>query len=185
MERGAEYSFSLNITVLKIVGFYPVDSYKVVHKMYACLLYALVLIPVAIFSVLHFVFAEDLTDFKYNDFIMVAMVFYAFKFFPWLVQSNKFKHCIHYFDDLRYVVEQQHEKTVKECSGICRRNSQIFFASCLAAVIGFVGQAFMNLEELPLNVWVPTFVREKPLYFGFIRFLLLLGGLFLIFVATH
>ncbi|KAJ3666976.1 hypothetical protein Zmor_002390 [Zophobas morio] len=173
MERVADYSFTLNISVLKFLGFYPVKSYKVLHKVYACILYTLVMIPVAIFIVLHFVFAEDRTDFKHNDFVMVAMLLYVCKFFPWLLQSNKFKHCIHYFDQL-YDAVKEHEKHVEDCSAVCRRNSKIFFVGCVSAIFGFVGQACVNSDELPLNVWVPTVIRQKPLYYGFIYVLCLL-----------
>ena len=171
MKRLADLSFSLNITVLKVIGIYPLDNYKLLHKVYAYVIYVVSMVPVSIFCLLHFTCASDLTDFKNNDFVMIAVIFYTIKFFPCLLNRNKIKQCIHYFDRFDYSLAD-HKKIIDECVSTCQRNSKIFFMGCVAAVTGLAGQTLMNLDELSLDIWLPKFVREKPLYFYTVQFLI-------------
>ncbi|XP_063912024.1 odorant receptor 94a-like [Zophobas morio] len=179
MEKVAAYSFSLNIRVMKVIGLYPSNSHQSLHKIYAHVIYILAMIPATTLGLLHFVFTEDITNFTYNDFIMVAMVFYTFKFLPFVKNSAQIKNCIHYFDDPFYtVVQEKHREIVEECVDVCRRNSKVFFVGCIAGLTGFIGQAVLNLEQLPLNVWIPKFVKERALCYHIVHFLVMLGAVY-------
>ena len=134
------------------------------------------MIPVAICGLLHFTCTADLTNFKNNDFVMIGIIFYTIKFLPCLIKRNKMKHCIHYYDHFDYNFETlDHQKIIEECISTCRRNSKIFFIGCVAAVIGFIGQTLVNLEQLSLDIWLPKVVQEKPLYFYSAQFLIVTG----------
>ena len=135
------------------------------------------MIPVAIFCLLHFTSAANITNFKSNDFWMIGIIFYTIKFFPCLKKRKKIKYCIHYFDDFDYSGEKSDYKEIlDECVSTCRRNSKIFFLGCVGAIIGLIGQTLMNLNELPINIWLPKFVIEKPVYFHTMQFLTLSGN---------
>ncbi|KAJ3666967.1 hypothetical protein Zmor_002383 [Zophobas morio] len=69
--ENAGYSFSLNISVMKLIGLYPSDTYQHLHKAYAVTLYLIFMLPPTILGLLRFVFAQELTSFDYNDFMMV------------------------------------------------------------------------------------------------------------------
>ena len=173
MKTIAERSFSLSITVLKIVGFYPSNTHKELHKLYGIVLYIVAMIPITILSLLHFVFMENLSDFKSND---LAIIFYTFKLPPCLINRDKIKICIHYFDDPLYsVVKEEHKKIIDECIAICRRNLNIFLVSCVSVAVGFLTPALINVQLLPLNIWLPKFVIERPVFFYLVRFLTFLG----------
>ncbi|KAJ3666971.1 hypothetical protein Zmor_002387 [Zophobas morio] len=172
MKTISERSFSIAIIVLKIVGFYPSDNHKQLHKLYGIVLYIVAMIPISILSLLHFVFLEEMSDFKSNDFSMVAIIFYTFKLPPCLIHRNKIKRCIHYFDDPLYsVVKQEHKKIMDECIAVCRRNINVFLISCLSTGCTFLAPALINPEILPLNVWLPQFVVDEPVLFQLVRFL--------------
>ena len=176
METIAGRSFSLSITVLKLVGFYPSNNHKLLHKLYGVILYIVAMIPITIMGLLHFALMTDLADFKSNDFIMVAIIFYTFKLPPCLMNRNKIKDCIHYFDEnYSSVVEEEQKKIMDECVATCRRNFKVFFITCMLAALGFLIQSLLNLEQLPLNVWLPKSVRHNPVYFHFVRFLIHFG----------
>ncbi|KAJ3666978.1 hypothetical protein Zmor_002392 [Zophobas morio] len=179
MQRIGDLSFSLNIRLLKIIGVYPSDNYKTVHKIYGYVLYIVAIVPVAVCGLLHFTCTADLTKFKNNDFVMIGIIFYPIKFFPCLIHRNKIKHCIHYYDHFDYnFLTHDHQKIIEECISTCRRNSKIFVIGCAAAVTGFIGQTLMNLEQLSLDIWLPKFVLEKPVYFYCAQFLIVTSTIY-------
>ncbi|KAJ3666972.1 hypothetical protein Zmor_002388 [Zophobas morio] len=172
MKTIAERTFGLTIIVLKIVGFYPTNNCKILHKFYGIVLYIVAMIPVTILSLLHFVYMKDLSEFKTNDFVMVALVFYTFKLPPCLINKNKIKNCIHYFDDPIYsAVKEEHKKIIEECIAVCRRNFNVFLISCITGTSGFVLSAAINVEMLPVNVWLPKSFIDEPVIFQIVRFL--------------
>ncbi|KAJ3666964.1 hypothetical protein Zmor_002380 [Zophobas morio] len=56
---------------MKLIGLYPSDTYQHLHKAYAVTLYLIFMLPPTILGLLRFVFAQELTSFDYNDFMMV------------------------------------------------------------------------------------------------------------------
>ena len=176
MEKVATYSFSLNTNVLKVVGLYPADDKKFLYKVYSYVVYVSAMFPITSLSALHFLLNEELTSFNYNDFMMVAMIFYTLKFLPFVTNLERMRRCIHYFDDPFFnVVTDKHKKTILDCVNICRRNSKIFFVGYLVGYTGFVGQAILNHRQLPLNVWMPKWVKNKAVYY-YTEFILVLLG---------
>ncbi|KAJ3666968.1 hypothetical protein Zmor_002384 [Zophobas morio] len=176
--ENARYSFSLNISVMKLIGFYPSDTYPCVHKIYAVIVYLILMLPPTILGPLRFVLAQEVTSFDYNDFMMVGMIFYTFKFLPFVKNGEKFKKCIHYFDEFYgSVVHDQHKKIIQECVNVCQRNSRVFFVGCIGGIVGFMGQLLTREDptQLLVNVWLPDFVMKSRVLYYHVYVILILG----------
>jgi hypothetical protein len=178
MEEVVRQSFTLNLTIMKIIGLYPPRRYSRIYKVYAYTLYVTAMMPPTIFGILHFMFSEDLTAINYSDFVMVGMIFYAPKLFPFVLNGDNIKKCIHYFDASHYtVLKHEHQKIIEECVHNCQRNSRVFFLGCIVGLIGFIGQVFFreDVHKLPLNVWMPQSIQKQSILYYCIYFLLVMG----------
>jgi hypothetical protein len=179
MEEVVRQSFTLNLTIMKIIGLYPPRRYSRIYKVYAYTLYVTAMMPPTIFGILHFMFSEDSkTAIYYSDFIMVGMMVYALKLFPFVLNGDNIKKCIHYFDASHYsVLKRKHQKIIEECVHNCQRNSRVFFLGCIAGVTGFIGQVLFreDVHQLPINVWMPQSIEKLPILYYCIYFLLVMG----------
>jgi hypothetical protein len=106
------------------------------------------------------------------------MMVYAFKLFPFVLNGDNIKKCIHYFDASHYtVLKRKHQKIIEECVHNCQRNSRVFFLGCIAGVTGFIGQVLFreDVHQLPINVWMPQSIEKLPILYYCIYFLLVMG----------
>jgi hypothetical protein len=178
MKEVIQKSFHLNLTVMKIIGLYSSSKYPRIYKMYAYVIYVLAMMPSTIFGLFHFILSEDNSAINYSDFVMVGMIFYAPKLLPFVINGEKIKKCIHYFDASHYTVRRpEHKNIIEECVHSCQRNSRVFFVGCIAGLIGFICQIFIreNIHQLPLNIWLPPSIEKNPIFYYSFYFLLVMG----------
>jgi hypothetical protein len=181
MENKIKKSFVLNITVLKIVGVYPSNKYTNLYKLFSYTLYNFVMLPTIVFGFIQ-LFCN--INIFFNDLAGIATFLLSPKL--WLIVKNghKIKKCIYYFDnEFVTTVNDGHDEIIDKCVKICRRNSLVFFISCIICTLAWFIKLFFreNIPELPIEVWNPFEVNDRSmLYYGLYVNLVL--GIFHLFV---
>jgi hypothetical protein len=181
MENNIKKSFALNITVLKIVGVYPSNKYTNLFKLFSYTLYNFVMLPTIVFGFIQ-LFCN--INIFFNDLAGIATFLLSPKL--WLIVKNghKIKKCICYFhNEFVTTVNDGHDEIIDKCVKICRRNSLVFFISCIICTLAWFIKLFFreNISELPIEVWNPFEVNDRSmLYYGLYVNLVL--GIFHLFV---
>jgi ABC-type phosphate transport system permease subunit len=182
MENNIKKSFSLNITVLKILGVYPSNKYTHLFKLFSYMLYTIAMLPTIVFGFIQF-FCN--INFLNNDVAGVSMFFLSPK--TWFIVKNghKIKRCIHYFDnEFVTTVNDGHDEIIDKCVKICQRNSLVFFISCIICTLAWFIKLFFreNISELPLDVWNPFKENHRSIFYYCLYVSLALGMFHLFFM---
>jgi hypothetical protein len=177
MESIVKNSFTLNLSVMKVIGFYPSYRYPRLYQLYAYIIYTFTMIPASLLGILQLFFKETTDGVRYDDLISVVMVFIAPKLLSVVINGHNIQKCIHYFDD-EFIrrVNDEHTEIIDNCVTICRRNSIVFFSGCVVSIFSWFTKLFLreNIYQLPLDVWFP-FESEHMLFYYSLYFSLVLG----------
>ncbi|XP_044258351.1 odorant receptor 33b-like [Tribolium madens] len=180
-------SFTLNLTVMKLMGTYPLENYPRLYKVFGYFLYIFSMIPGSIFGFIHLFFKGGITDVGYKDlFSVVVVVFLSPKLFSLVIAAENIKKCIIYLDEGYFIIRNQNqEKIITECVQICRRNSIFFLGGCATCFISWTATLIYqgDMKQLPLLTWLPFNSQDYPLLHYVLYFSYYFGAAYLVFAS--
>ena len=162
---------------MKLIGIYPFDKDKPLHKLYGFVLYTLVMAPGAFLGFIQLFLGEDATEIKYDDLATIVMIFLSPKLLSVVTKRSNIYKCIHYFEKEIFVNQSNdHFYIINDCVKTCRRMN-IFFVGCVISIVTWCGNLFFRHAhyQLPINVWLPFNLEDMPVFFYCFYFDLVLG----------
>jgi hypothetical protein len=159
-------SFKVNLWGMKIFGLYPPDKYKHLYQVGTYIMYLLFIIPVPILECLNLVVQENLSfrHFADNAFLIAELGCYIPKFWPFVINGERTKRCIHYFDSPKFAVKRnEHEEIIQECIKTCRNTTALFLVSVTAGFISWSSRPISWKDHIfPTELWLPFDPRTAP-----------------------
>ena len=162
---------------MKLIGIYPFDKDKPLHKLYGVILYTFVMAPGAFLGFIQLFLGEDATEIKYDDLATIVMIFLSPKLLSVVRKRSNIYKCIHYFEKEIFVNQSNdHFYIINDCVKTCRRMN-IFFVGCVISIVTWCGNLFFRHAhyQLPINVWLPFNLEDMPVFFYCFYFDLVLG----------
>ncbi|XP_063912010.1 odorant receptor Or1-like [Zophobas morio] len=144
--------FSLNLSVMRLFGFYPTKNYKNIYRVYAYTVYIFFVVPTPILTSLYLLFGEnvDLALVAQNAFSIGETGCFVFKLLQFIRNSDKIRRCIYMVESpifTNYVKTQ--EQIMDDCVHV----------SASWAVVPLFGKEY----RLPLDIWLPYDVTRGGL----------------------
>jgi hypothetical protein len=175
MENIITSSFSLNLSVMKVIGLYPLKRHPYLYKLLAFVIYTFAMIPATVLGFLQLFFKEDMKKVRHDDLAPFVVIFLSPKLLSIVTSGHRIEKCLQFLDvEFFTVVDSQHIKIINNCVKICRRNSVIFFSGCVVSVFGWTVKMFFreDIHQLPLDVWYPFEIRNTLYYVLYVSLVL-------------
>ncbi|KAJ3656604.1 hypothetical protein Zmor_015671 [Zophobas morio] len=159
--------FSLNLSVMRLFGFYPTKNYKNIYRVYAYTVYIFFVVPTPILTSLYLLFGEnvDLALVAQNAFSIGETGCFVFKLLQFIRNSDKIRRCIYMVESpifTNYVKTQ--EQIMDDCVHVCTRNSNFFQFFCILTAASWAAVPLFGKEyRLPLDIWLPYDVTRGGL----------------------
>jgi hypothetical protein len=170
--------FSLNLFVMRLLGFYPSRRFKQIYKLYAVAVYICFTIPYPILAGIHLLVDKDvdLAQVCDSSFIIFQVGCFIFKLIPFIFNVDEIRKTIYMLEwpiFNNYTSEQ--EKILEKCVKTCRRNTWLFLGFCVVAFLTWAAKPFFQHGRgFPIEIWLPSNInvdtRSYVLIFLFIFF---------------
>ena len=151
--------FSLNLTVMRLLGLYPTKKYKIIYKVYAYIVYIFFIVPVPVLPSLYLLLGEnvDLALIAQNAFSIGETTCFVFKLLQFIRNADKIRKCIYLVESPIFTnYAKTQDQIMDDCVHVCTRNAKFFHFFCiLTAGSWAVVPLFGNEYKLPLDVWLP------------------------------
>ncbi|XP_068910308.1 odorant receptor Or1-like [Tenebrio molitor] len=161
-----EESFKVNLWGMKIFGLYPPDKHKGLYKVGTYIMYLLFIVPVPILESLNLFLQENLSfrQFADNAFLIAELGCFIPKFWPFVINGERIKRCIHYFDSPKFAVKRpEHEEIIQKCIKMCRNTTALFLASVTAGFISWSSRPISWKNHIfPTDLWLPFDPQTAP-----------------------
>jgi hypothetical protein len=166
-------SFSVHLSTMRVLGFYPTRNHNKLYKIYAYLVYCLLTVPVPTLAVVYLLTEENVTLTKVSDnaFLICQVGCFIAKFVPFWKNADKIRESLYKLENpiFRNYTKRQ-ENIINESTRICVRNCWLNVILVSAALASWATTPFfrsMGKFRLPVEVWLPYDVTRNSTAFYF------------------
>ncbi|KAJ3656607.1 hypothetical protein Zmor_015672 [Zophobas morio] len=162
--------FGINLTVMRLLGFYSPRKCKHLYKLYSFTVYCMFTSLVPILSSLYLIMAPhvDLDKVADNAFVICQLGCFTIKVLPFVFNGEEIRKSIYMMEHPIFLVFTKKQETIIEnCRTTCRRTSLLFLVFCIMCVITWGSAPFFESDyKFPIDIWVPyDFTKNSKLYF--------------------
>ncbi|RZC31830.1 7tm 6 domain containing protein [Asbolus verrucosus] len=160
-------SFSINLSIMRALRFYPGEKDSYLHKIHGFVMYFICIIFVPTLIIVKFLMDEnfDILQLNYNFMFVAEAVSWITKLLPFLINGQQIKKCIHYFGVPYFALskEERHKRILDDCIKVCSRNSLVFLTGCIISYVSFVtAPLFAKGYTFTLDLWLPFDATSGP-----------------------
>ncbi|RZC38331.1 7tm 6 domain containing protein [Asbolus verrucosus] len=159
MEGLVKKSFSANLRVMRLLGFYPPQKYRKLYKIYAYGVYCFFTILIPALASLKLLLETDisLAQISENAFLVCQTGCFVVKFLPFIKSEDQIRRSIFTLEcPLFAIYTKKQETIINECIEICRRNCRVFLSVCTITFFFWaITPFFMGGFKLPMDIWLP------------------------------
>jgi hypothetical protein len=159
MDGLVKKSFSVNLYLMRVFGFYPSQSYKGLYKIYSYLVYCVFTILIPVLAAMDLLLGEDvdLAQISDNAFLVCQTGCFIIKLLPFVNNPDQIKKSIFMIENCLFnMYTKNQEEIIDECVATCRRNCRLFLSFCLLTLINWaITPFFIPGYHLPIEIWLP------------------------------
>ncbi|XP_064212293.1 odorant receptor Or1-like [Tribolium castaneum] len=171
--------FKVNLTVMRLFGFYPPKKCNIVYKIYALIVYVCCTVTIPTLAALHLLVSEnvDLAQVCENSFVIFEVGCFMFKLKPFIFNVEKIRQSIYMLNwPIFNNHSKQQEQIINECAWTCRRNTWLFLVFCIITFITWAATPFFtSVYKFPIDVWLPFEATADPKTFFSVYLFIVLG----------
>ncbi|KAJ3628473.1 hypothetical protein MTP99_015776 [Tenebrio molitor] len=176
MESPVKKFFTLNLFVMRLLGFYPSRRFKQPYRLYSFAVYIFFTIPVPTLAAIHLLADKDVDLTQVYDSSLFQLGCFIFKLVPFVFNVDNVRESIYMLEwpiFNNYTTEQ--EKIIEKCVKTCKRNTWLFLGFCVVAFLTWAAKPFFQHGRgFPIEIWLPSNInvdtRNYVLIFLFIFF---------------
>lgn len=161
--------FELNLKILRWLGFYPPQNYKLLYKLFANLVYCFCTVPVPTLAAVNLFVQEDLTLNQICDsaFMIFQMGCFIFKMLPFIHNAERIRKNLYMLEDLHFKCEKSQKIYINNCQRNCKIITWLFLCFCLASFTTWTCTPFFrDGHDFPIDIWLPfNATKTKTRYF--------------------
>lgn len=170
MKKIVKSSFSVHLTIMRILGFYPTCSYKKVYKMYSYFVYCFLTIPVPTLATIYLLVEDhiDLLQLSNSGFLICQIGCFIAKFIPFWKHSKKIRDSIYMLENSLFTNHTTKQNyIIDECIRVCKRDFWLNMGLVLSALTSWaITPIVKGLFKLPVEIWIPyDFTKDSKTFY--------------------
>lgn len=160
-----EFCFGMNLKIIKFIGYYPPQKYRVLYKIYSYVVYFVIVIPIPTLMIVFLLTQKelDMETISNSAFPICELGSFIFRLPRFILDCDKIHKSISLVELPIFLTYSKNQELIiiKKCIFRYHRYIKVYLGFCIAAWICWtIAPLFANKYILPVNIWVPVDISQ-------------------------